>query len=192
MIERLNDRYHEHGVDNLYHNSLWDPFSGDFQSHKVRHLMMGICACRAMKHLNYKARMSVTPRERIRGFQGPRLAGRLDACDGLEPVQTRQEDPARPRGRARRRKRLTGDAKADAEDVVQFVDVEMTDAPPLQDDAAPPTARPSKSVSTSRAATRSSPGQVDVEMRDASPLPAAHRYQTRSKTASGTGVPLFG
>lgn len=199
MIERLNDRYHVHGVDNLYHNSLWDPLSGDFQSHKVRHLMMGICAGRAMKHLDYKARISVTPREKIRGFRGPRLAGRLDAYDGLEPVQTQQDDPARPRGRARRRRRLTRDAKADAEDVVQFVDIEMTDAPPLQDNVQRSRSglkSRATSRATSRAATRSisrrAPSQADVEMRDASPLPAAPRYQTRSKTSSAANSPLFG
>ncbi|KAG8159032.1 hypothetical protein KVR01_011475 [Diaporthe batatas] len=194
MIERLSDRFHEHGVDNLYHNSLWNPMSGDFQPHKVRHLMMGISACRVMKHLNYKARMSVTPRDKIRGFQGPRAAGRLDAYDWLEPVQTQQEDPARPRGRARRRRRLAGDAKADAEDIVQFVelDIEMTDAPPLQDDAQPQQAQAATSRASSRAVTRSrsrrTGSPMDVDESDASPP----RYQTRSKTNSGTGFPLFG
>ncbi|POS78819.1 hypothetical protein DHEL01_v202778 [Diaporthe helianthi] len=69
MIERLNKRYHLHGIDDLCHDG---PISGDFQSHKVRHLMMGITACRVMKHLDHKARMSVTPRAKIRGFTGPR------------------------------------------------------------------------------------------------------------------------
>ncbi|KAI3390925.1 hypothetical protein diail_8340, partial [Diaporthe ilicicola] len=90
MIERINERYHLHGVDDLYDDSLWDPMSGDFQPSKVRQLMMGICACRAMKHQDYRARLSVTPRERIRGFKGPRYVRRLDAFDGLEPVQSQQ------------------------------------------------------------------------------------------------------
>lgn len=114
MIERINERYHLHGVDNLYDDSLWDAMSGDFQPSKVRQLMMGIVACRAMKHQDYKARLSVTPREKIRGFKGPRWVRRLDAFDGLEPVQ-KQQGGAAPAGR--RPKRSSPDANEDMKDV---------------------------------------------------------------------------
>lgn len=117
MIERINERYHLHGVDKIYDESLWDAMSGDFQPNKVRQLMMGIVACRAMKHQDYKARLTVTPREKIRGFKGPRYVRRLDAFDGLEPVQ-RQQGIAAPSPQTRRRaKRLSPDANEDMQDV---------------------------------------------------------------------------
>lgn len=117
MIERINERYHLHGVDDLYDESLWDAMSGDFQPSKVRQLMMGIVACRAMKHQDYKARLSVTPREKIRGFKGPRYVRRLDAFDGLEPVQRQQGAGAQDPQAGRRVKRLSPDANEDMQDV---------------------------------------------------------------------------
>lgn len=117
MIERINERYHLHGVDNLYDNSLWDAMSGDFQPSKVRQLMMGIVACRAMKHQDYKARLSVTPREKIRGFKGPRYVRRLDAFDGLEPVQKQQGGAAPAQQAVGRSKRSSPDANEDMQDV---------------------------------------------------------------------------
>lgn len=120
MVERINERYHLHGVDKLYDESLWGPMSGDFQPSKVRQLMMGICACRAMKHLGYKARLSVTPREKIRGFKGPRYVRRLDAFDGLEPVQRQQGNPGPAQREPRRAKRPTLDVKEDVEDVTDL------------------------------------------------------------------------
>jgi hypothetical protein len=120
MIERLNERYHLHGVDKLYDESLWGPMSGDFQPSKVRQLMMGICACRAMKHLNYKARLSVTPREKIRGFKGPRYVRRLDAFDGLEPVQSQQGIPGRVPRAGGRAKKPTLDVIDDVQDVTDL------------------------------------------------------------------------
>lgn len=120
MIERINERYHLHGVDNLYDDSLWDAMSGDFQPSKVRQLMMGIVACRAMKHQDYKARLSVTPRERIRGFKGPRYVRRLDAFDGLEPVQRQQGGAAPAQQVGRRAKRPSPDANEDMRDVLNL------------------------------------------------------------------------
>jgi hypothetical protein len=120
MVERLNERYHLHGVDDLYHESLWAPMSGDFQPSKVRQLMMGICASRAMKHLDYKARLSVTPREKIRGFKGARYVRRLDAFDGLEPVQRRHGGPNGTQGPGRRGKKPTPDLKDDVHDVTDL------------------------------------------------------------------------
>lgn len=117
MIERINERYHLHGVDNLYDDSLWSAMSGDFQPSKVRQLMMGIVACRAMKHQDYKARISVTPREKIRGFKGPRYVRRLDAFDGLEPVQRQQGGAAAAQPARRRARRSTPDANEDMQDV---------------------------------------------------------------------------
>lgn len=116
MIERINERYHIHGIADLYDDSLWNAMSGDFQPSKVRQLMMGIVACRAMKHQDYKARLSVTPRERIRGFKGPRYVRRLDAFDGLEPVQ-RQQGGAAPAQQVGRAKRSSPDANEDMRDV---------------------------------------------------------------------------
>lgn len=81
---------------------------------KVRQQMMGIVACRAMKHQDYKARLSVTPRERIRGFKGPLWVRRLDAFDGMEPVQSQQAGHGRTGSRprkevyARRERRYAG------------------------------------------------------------------------------------
>ncbi|KAG6355919.1 hypothetical protein INS49_015303 [Diaporthe citri] len=89
MIERVNERYHLHGVVNLYDESLWDAMSGDFQPSKVRQLMMGIVACRAMKHQDYKARLSVTPREKIRGFKGPRPLRQGVVQGDLRPMRTK-------------------------------------------------------------------------------------------------------
>lgn len=123
MLERINERYHLHGVDNMYDDSLWSPMSGDFQPNKVRQQMMGIVACRAMKHQDYKARLSVTPRERIRGFKGPRWVRRLDAFDGLEPVQSQQVIAAQAAGRA---KRATPDAN---EDMLDVSDIPRGDPP---------------------------------------------------------------
>lgn len=117
MIERINERYCLHGVNNLYDDSLWNAMSGDFQPSKVRQLMMGIVACRAMKHQAYKARLSVTPREKIRGFKGPRYVRRLDAFDGLEPVQRQQGRAAAVKRGGRRTRRATPDANEDMQDV---------------------------------------------------------------------------
>lgn len=120
MVERVNERYHLHGVDNLYDDSLWAPMSGDFQPSKVRQLMMGIVACRAMKHQDYKARLSVTPRERIRGFKGPRHVRRLDAFDGLEPVQSQQGGAGPGPQAGGRGKTPTPDANEDMQDVADL------------------------------------------------------------------------
>ncbi|KAL2279911.1 hypothetical protein FJTKL_13061 [Diaporthe vaccinii] len=106
VIERINERYHLHGVNNLYDDSLWAAMSGDFQPSKVRQLMMGIVACRAMKHQDYKARLSVTPREKIRGFKGPRRQGvaprgphqmRTKICRMLPIYQERSQREQRAR-----------------------------------------------------------------------------------------------
>lgn len=128
MIERINERYHLHGVDNLYDDNLWAAMSGDFQPSKVRQLMMGIVACRAMKHQDYKARLSVTPREKIRGFKGPRYVRRLDAFDGLEPVQRQQGGAAQAPQVARRAKTPTPDANEDMQDVADLPREEPTRA----------------------------------------------------------------
>ena len=82
--------------------------------------MMGICACRAMKHQDYKARLSVTPRERIRGFKGPRYVRRLDAFDGLEPVQRQQGEDAGAQQAGRRAKKPTRDTNDDVQDVTDL------------------------------------------------------------------------
>lgn len=92
FLERLNERSHQPAsaaAGRLYDAGLWGPLSGDFQPHKVRALMLGICAGRALKHQAYRARVAIAPRERIRGIlSAERDVSRLDAFDGLEAFQS--------------------------------------------------------------------------------------------------------
>lgn len=121
LLERINERFHAVGAGAgdgaaLWGPSLLAPLPGDLQTQKIRALMGGILASRAMGHQGWQARMAVTPRRQIRGLRGVRAAGPLDASRGLEAYQrpgvpaVRWDPVTRVRRAARRREEAADEA----------------------------------------------------------------------------------
>lgn len=123
LLERINERVRESVAtgNDLWHPSLLGPLPGDLQPQKIRTLMIGIIASRAMGHHGWRARVAVTPRRRIRGLRGlVRDAGPLDASRGLDAhqrpgVPAVRWDPVTRARRAGSRPKTSGEAADEAD-----------------------------------------------------------------------------